>query len=171
MTHRKALTVSTVVALALTFLPSQVSAGSEHFGSIIAGLAVFGLLAAALDDIDDGKSTAKAHTRRPGDWHHGHRHRNHASAKPNVIDGRILSRDAPEHVGYRRKPLPDVCRRIVRSGGGHRTVYSAACLDLNYRHVSRLPERCERIVRTGREYLIVYGARCLSRDKWRVRLR
>lgn len=171
MTHRRAHTVSTVVALALTLLPAPVSADSEHFGRIIAGLAVFGLLAAALDDIDDGKSMAKAHARRPGGWHHGPRHRSHASAKPNVIDGRILPRNAPEHAGYRRKPLPDICRRTVRSGGGHRTVYSAACLDLNYRHVSRLPERCERIVRSAREYLIVYGARCLARDNWNVRLR
>ena len=171
MSHSKALTVSSVVALALTFLPAPVSADSEHFGKIIAGLAVFGLLAAALDDIDDGKSAANAQMRRPGHWHHGSRHRKHASRQSQAIDGQVLSRNLPEHMGYRRKPLPDSCRRIVRSGGGHRTVYSAACLDLNYRHVSRLPERCERIVRTAREYLIVYGARCLARDNWRVRLR
>lgn len=170
MTRSKALTVSTALALALTLLPAPVSADSEHFGKIIAGLAVFGLLAAALDDIDEGQSTAKADMRRPGHWHHGPRNGNHASAKPKVMDGRLLSRNLPEHLGYRRKALPDSCRRTVRSGGGHRTVYSAACLDLNYRHVSRLPERCERIVRTAREYVIVYGARCLARDNWRVRL-
>lgn len=171
MTHKKALTVSTVIALALTLLPAPVSADSEHFGKIITGLALFGLLAAALDDIDEGKATANAEMRRPGHRHHGPRHRSHASEKPKVIDGRILSRNLPEHMGYRRMPLPDSCRRTVRSGGRHRTVYSAACLDLNYRHVSRLPQRCERIVRTAREHLIVYGARCLARDNWRVRLR
>ena len=171
MTRRRALTVSTIVAVAMTLLPAPVSADSEHFGKIIAGLAVFGLLAAALDDIDEGKSTADAHMHRPHHRHHGPRNRDHFSAQPKVIDGRILSRNLPERMGYRRKPLPDRCRRTVRSGGGHRTVYSASCLDLNYRHVSRLPERCERIVRTARGYLVVYGARCLARDNWRVRLR
>ena len=171
MTHKKALTVSTVVALALTLLPAPASADSEHFGKILTGLAVFGLLAAALDDIDEPKRADNAQMRRPVHRHHGPRNRHHASAKPKVIDGRILSRDMPGHMGYRRKALPDSCRRIVNSGGAHRTVYSAACMDRNYRHASRLPEWCERIVRTARMDFIVYGARCLARDNWRVRMR
>ena len=171
MTHKKALTVSTVIALALTLLPAPASADSEDFGKILAGLAVFGLLAAALDDIDEPKSTANAQLRRPGHWHHRPRHRDHASRNSRVIDGQVLSRNMTRYMGYRGTPLPDNCRRIVKSRGGHRTVYSAACLDRNYRHASRLPESCERIVRTARKDLIVYGARCLARDNWRVRTR
>lgn len=166
MTHAKTRTVSTVVALALTLLPAPAAADSEHFGKILAGLAVFGLLAAALDDIDELESTTTTQTRRSG-----HGHRDHASRKAKVINGQILSRDATRFTGYRSAPLPDNCRRIVKSGGGHRPVYSATCLYRNYRHAARLPERCERIVRTARKDLIVYGARCLARDNWRVRTR
>lgn len=171
MTHARTRTVSTVVALALALLPAPATADSEHFGKILAGLAVFGLLAAALDDIDEWESTAKTQARRQGHGHHGPRHRDHASKKSKVINGQILSRDMPRFTGYRSAPLPDNCRRVVKSGGGRRTVYSAACLYRNYRHASRLPERCERIVRTARKDLIVYGARCLARDDWRVRTR
>ncbi|MXW85863.1 MAG: hypothetical protein F4103_18810 [Boseongicola sp. SB0673_bin_14] len=171
MTHAKTRTVSTVVALALTLSPAPATADSEHFGKILAGLAVFGLLAAALDDIDELESATKTQTRRAGHGHHGPRHRDHASKKSKVINGQILWRNGTGDHGYRSAPLPDKCRRTVISGGGHRTVYSAACLDRRYRHASRLPSRCERIVRTVRKDLIVYGARCLARDNWRVRMR
>ena len=171
MANRRALAASAVVALALTFPPIPVQADSEDFGKILAGLAVFGLLAAALDDMDDGVETTKPQSH----WKsHGRRNpdnRDHASRKPEVINGRILRRNPTGRYGYRNAPLPDRCRRIVHSRQGHRAVYLATCLDRKYRHASRLPERCERVVRTARKDLIVYGARCLAREDWRVRLR
>ncbi|MXY32622.1 MAG: hypothetical protein F4186_03850 [Boseongicola sp. SB0676_bin_33] len=171
MANRSALAASTFVALALTFPPVLARADSEDFGKILTGLAVFGLLATALDNIDHDAETDIVKTRRPPHGHHGFRNRHRPSSKAQALNGRILRRNPTGHHDYRSAPLPDRCRRIVHSGRGHRAVYSATCLDRKYRHASRLPEWCERIVRTARKDLIVYGARCLARENWRVRLR
>ncbi|MXX89023.1 MAG: hypothetical protein F4213_10725 [Boseongicola sp. SB0677_bin_26] len=171
MASRIALAASAVVALALTLPPAPVRADPDDFGRILAGLAMFGLLAVALDDIDDEAETAMVKKRWPPQGHHGFRNRHRPSSEAQVLNGRILRRNPAGLHDYRSMPLPDRCRRIVNSGHGHRAVYSATCLDRKYRHASRLPERCERIVRTARKDLIVYGARCLARESWRVRLR
>lgn len=171
MANRRALAASAVVALALTLPPVPAQAGSEDFGKILAGLAVFGLLAAALDDMDDMVETTKPQSRWKSHRRRNPSNRDDASRKSEVISGRILRRNPTGHYDYRSAPLPDRCWRIVHSRHGHRAVYSATCLDRKYRHVSRLPERCERVVRTARKDLVVYGARCLARENWRVRLR
>jgi len=70
--------------------------------------------------------------------------------------------------GFKRRPLPDQCLRIVDTRRGDRLVYGERCLNRTYRHADKLPTACTRYIRTNRGLRPVFGARCLAGDGWQV---
>lgn len=155
--------------IALAPVPAAAADG-EDLAKIIAGLAVAGIIAKAIDDRKDrkrAKSTATANQfPRFGSIEDRDRR---------VIDGRIRRYDEDDYRGgpkfgrgYKQQALPEQCLVTVETGRGDRLAYGAHCLDRLYRFADKLPRSCETVVRTPRGFRTVFGARCLARDGWRV---
>lgn len=167
-----AATAFAAAGIALT--PTPAAADGEDIAKIIAGLAVAGIVAKAIDDRRDRKRARQQAEQqaqsfgRFGDGS-GYYHNNRR-----VIDGNVRRYDPQQRrrqsfgPGYKRLALPDRCLRTVETARGDRRAYGARCLDRRFKHARKLPSHCETVVRTDRGFRTVYGARCLRRDGWNV---
>ena len=71
-----------------------------------------------------------------------------------------------------RPPLPAECLWVPRNGSKKQNaVFSARCLDRNYKASERLPRKCRTEVRTQRGYAHAYGAQCLRQRGFVMRRR
>ena len=159
MTRFSSLALSAVTALGLAVTPVPAAADGEDIAKALAGLAILGLIAKTVDDRRDRRKAASTQTH--SNWFDDRR----------VIDGDIRRIDKPRHSdrrGFKNRPLPDRCLRIVDTDRRDRLVYASRCLDRHYKHANRLPQACERLIRTPRGLREVYGVRCLRRDGWQV---
>jgi hypothetical protein len=166
------LTASALAAISLSLTPGTASADTDDLAKIIAGIAVVGIIAKAIDNRNDRKNNVYRDDAigagRLGRIDDGVRYDRYG--RP-IYDGR---RDRDNHKGpkdrrgYKKQALPRQCLSVIETPRGDRQVYSAQCLNRNYRFADKLPESCETVVRTSRGYRTVYGVRCLARDGWRV---
>ncbi|WP_413719076.1 hypothetical protein [Silicimonas sp. MF1-12-2] len=170
MNRFAALAVGVVAAAGIAFTPAPAAAADgKDIAKIIAGIAVVGIIAKAIDDRKDRKEASRAATGTDfGRLGSGDDRRR-------TIDGTIrpYHRDQDRHGpkpgrGYKQLALPEQCLVTVETGRGDRLAYGARCLDRRYKFASKLPQSCETVVRTPRGFRTVYGARCLARDGWRV---
>ena len=162
------LATAAIAAASIALTPNQASADGDDIAKIIAGLAVAGIFAKAIDNRKDRKEAeraAAAEASRYGRTYDGRR----------IIEGTIepyrlndVQRGPKFNRGYKQLALPDRCLRTVETARGDRLAYGARCLDRRYRHADKLPRSCETVVRTPRGFRTVYGARCLRRDGWVV---
>lgn len=167
MTRFARFLVAGLAALNIALAPTVASArpDGEDIAKTLAGLAVLGIIATAVDKRKDRRREAVTSDDRT---HYGSFDDRRGTR---IIDGTISrpgDRGPKAGRGYKQTQLPDRCLREVDTARGDRLVYGARCLNRNYKHASKLPERCERYVRTDRGLRTVYGARCLARDGWRV---
>lgn len=167
------LAATAFAAAGIALTPAPAAADGDDIAKIIAGLAVAGIVAKAIDDRRDRKRARREAEQRAqsfgrfgdgkGIHHDGRR----------VIDGKIRRHDREDRrarfgPGFKRVALPDRCLLTVETARGDRLAYGARCLNRHYRHASKLPTDCETVVRTPRGFRTVYGARCLKRDGWQV---
>ena len=159
-----------LAATSISLAPTPAAADAEDVAKIIAGLAVAGIIAKAIDDRKDRKraATATEYSR------FGSRYDNYYDGR-RTIDGTIrpyhqddYKRGPKSKRGYKKHALPKRCLLTVDTGRGSRLAYGARCLDRRYKFASKLPRRCETVVRTPRGFRTVFGARCLRRDGWQV---
>ncbi|MCV6594454.1 MAG: hypothetical protein OIF48_15990 [Silicimonas sp.] len=158
MTRIKTLSTAAIAALGLALTPVPAAADGQDLAKALAGLAVIGLIAKAVDDRRDRKKAARL---GQIESHDGRR----------VLQGELYrpGTRAPEpRHNARHFALPDQCIRVVQGGGRDRLVYGARCLQRRYQHSADLPQWCERDLRTDRGLRRVFAARCLARDGWRV---
>ena len=163
--------IAVAAALGVLAAPVPAAADGEDIAKIIAGLAVAGIVAKAIDDRRDRKrEEATRNAQSFGNLGGGIRHDGRR-----VIDGTIRPYGRQEGdrwpelgPGYKRLALPDRCLLTVSTDRGDRLAYGAHCLEQRYRHAGKLPQACETVVRTPRGFRTVYGARCLARDGWQV---
>lgn len=147
-------------SLSLAFTPVTASAGSngEDLAKALAGLAVLGIVAKAIDDRKDRRKRRRA--AKP----------NHGSIEqqplPKIIDGEI--RRPGDRLSYKDHPLPDRCLRVVDTAKGAQEVYAGQCLNRRYAYAHKLPQHCERLVRTYDGLRTVYASRCLASKGWLV---
>ena len=161
MKRISSLAMSAVTALGLALTPMPAAADGEDIAKALAGIVVLGLIAKSVDDRRDRNEVARSET------FYG---RNTLDDR-RVIDGEIRWIDRPhqsKRQGFKKRPLPERCLRIVDTGRRDRLVYGKRCLQRNFKFSRKLPEACKRLVRTDRGLRTVYGARCLRRDGWRV---
>ncbi|KUP95009.1 hypothetical protein [Tritonibacter horizontis] len=145
--HRKfiALILATSVAVAgVSAAPAR--ADSQDVGKIIAGLAVLGLIGAAIHD------------------HNKDRHRPpHVTPKPQP-----KPKPKPLPPSVRRYDLPAQCLRTVRAWGQDRSVLGARCLRHTYRHASDLPDACFVQLDNRHQQVRGYNPVCLQRRGYRL---
>lgn len=157
-----ALSGLTALSLSLAPLPAAAAPDGEDIAKALAGLAVLGIIATAVNDRDKRRSSQTVRTIpvQPYDSIEGSR----------VIEGEIRRPGdrTTRHNGVRRVALPDRCVRIVSTSRGDRTVYGARCLQRDFIYVNHLPASCKVQVRTNNRIRHAYGARCLRRDGWQV---
>ena len=165
MTRFSSFALSAVTALGLSVAPAPASADSNDVAKVLAGLAVIGILAKVADDRRDRRKVNNQ-TYYPDygsvDNYSGRR----------AVEGELRRIDKPRRStqrGYKKRPLPDRCLRVLDNNRGRdRLVYASRCLNRTYQHAKKLPDHCQRFIRTSRGTRTVYGSRCLSRDGWRV---
>ena len=159
-----------LAATGISLAPAPAAADSDDIAKIIAGLAVAGIIAKAIDDRNDRKRSATA-----SDFGRFGDRNDHYYDGRRTIDGTIRPyhrddrRKGPKFGrGYKKRALPERCLLRVKTSHGSHLAYGQRCLNRNYKFASKLPERCETVVRTRRGFRTVFGARCLRRDGWRV---
>ena len=170
MNRLASIAAAALAAAGIAFAPAPAAADADDIAKIIAGIAVAGIIAKAIDDRKDRKRAARASTSNDFPRFGSIEDRNRR-----VIDGRIrpYHRDDDRHGpkfgrGYKRQALPEQCLLTVETARGDRLAYGARCLDRRFKFADKLPRACETAVRTPRGFRNVYGARCLARDGWRV---
>ena len=149
-----------------TSTPTPTKADSDDLAKALAGIAAVAIIARAIDDRNDRKSKKTVGAGRLGPIERGYSYDTRR-----VIDGTIrpYHRQGPKpRRGFKRRPLPQNCLRVVETDRGDRLAYGSRCLNRNFGFASRLPQSCETVVRTPRGFRAVYGARCLRRDGWNV---
>ena len=164
-----------IAALGIALTPNIAQAqDGEDIGKIIAGLAVAGIIAKALDDRDDGTTAASSVILGSPDFNR-YRNSNSYSNSRRVIEGRVRPYEREHHnrwprlgKDFKREPLPRSCLVTVRTSEGVRLAYGARCLNQKFDYANRLPSSCQIGVRSRYGYRLVYGSRCLGRDGWRV---
>ncbi len=159
-------TLAIAAAFGIALTPAPAAADRSDIAKIIAGLAVAGIVAKAIDDRKDRKRANSAQITQPRYNSFDNRHGGIS------IDG-TLRRPGEQPVlrgnrGYKNYALPDQCLRILDTSRGDRRVYGSRCLQRNYAFANKLPRGCAIQVRTDRGNRTVYGRRCLSRDGWQV---
>ena len=158
------LTAAALAAIGITLAPAPAAADGEDIAKIIAGLAVAGIVAKAIDNRRERKSTVATHGSFGNRYIDGRR----------MIDGEVHryyregNRGPKAGRGYKKHALPERCLRWVETSRGKRLAYGQRCLNRHYKFANKLPETCETVIRTSRGFRAVYGARCLRRDGWRV---
>lgn len=180
---RTTLTAMTAaVSLALSGVTAPAAAGpdEETLAKILAGAALLGITAHIANNRAENRRehnererrrTRQAEVGRAEISRRGPLIRNverDRHGRP-IIEGTIVGRHGPKAGrGYKRNPLPALCRVTVDTPRGDREGYLSHCLDRHYHFASKLPRRCEVLVRTDRGLRGVYGERCLARDGWRT---
>ncbi len=166
MSRIRNIALSTATAFSLALTPAPVAADSSDVAKVLAGIAILGIAAKVIDDRRDRRETvtsSRVLNQRFGTIDGDRR----------IIDGEFRRYGEPtrraKHRGYKKRPLPDRCLRIVENNRGReRLVYGDRCLDRYYKFAAKLPDRCRILVRTDRRVRAVFGSRCLARDGWRV---
>ncbi len=159
--------VAGATALGLIFTPITASAGPDRddIAKALAGLVILGITAKAIDNRNDRRDRARSVSRQP-DFRAIEQPQNRR-----IIEGQLRRPgdfSARVDQGFKRRPLPDQCLRIVDTRRGDRLVYGERCLNRTYRHADKLPTACTRYIRTNRGLRPVFGARCLAGDGWQV---
>lgn len=160
------LTLAIAAAFGIALAPAPAAADNNDVAKIIAGLAIAGIVAKAIDDRKDRKAANNAQI-----FQHDRFRSFDEPRRGRIVDGTLRHRDQPRlgtNRGYKRYALPDQCLRILNTARGDRRVYGNRCLQRNYTFANKLPRDCAIRVRTDRGTRVVYGSRCLSRDGWRV---
>lgn len=159
-----ALSVATAASLAVTPIPATAGPDGEDIARALAGLAVLGIVASAVNNRDKKRKQQAATSNLPlGTYGSIDNHRGNR-----IIHGDLRRPGHGSRQSVKQKRLPDQCLLIVDTNRGARYVYGNRCLNRNYQYAGQLPRNCLREVRTSRGVRTVYGARCLASDGWRV---
>lgn len=145
--HRKFIAIVLAAALAITGVSSAPAQAGNDVGKVVAGLAVLGILGAALHEHNTRdrhrESVTRPHHPRPG--------------KP---------RPLPPRVG--RYDLPAQCVKHFPNFKNGRNLVARSCLNRNYNHTRSLPQTCKVTFWNGRKNRTAYNPRCLNQHGYRL---
>ncbi len=145
--HRKFIAFVLATSLAITGFSAAPARADEDVAKIIAGLAVLGLLGAAINR---------------------DRHRSDyvARAPTNPVIVHPQPRPLPPRVA--RYDLPGKCLRNFPAFRGGRNLMGQKCLQKHYRHARALPQQCRVTFWNGRRHKNAFKPRCLRQNGYRI---
>ena len=152
--HRKFIAFVLATSIAITGLSAAPARANEDVAKIIAGLAVLGILGAAINrDRHRNNYVARSATNpvivqplRP-----------HVHPKPRPLPPRVARYD-----------LPGKCLRYFPAFRDGRNLMGQHCLRNNYRHVKALPQQCRVAFWNGRRHETAFKPRCLRQNGYRI---
>lgn len=162
---RKLISLTAAAAIATAGLSAPARADGEDIAKIIAGIALLGIIAKAVED--DDRDVAPPPTRYPTYGYTPPRY-----APPRYVPPRYIP---PRHVPARPVPprvtrydLPGACLRSYEVNRKTIRLFGANCLRKNYAYASSLPYACQFQFSTRQGSHTGYEPLCLRERGYRV---
>ena len=150
--HRKFIAFVLATSIAITGFSTAPARADEDVAKIIAGLAVLGILGAAINKSRHQTTTVTRHVVTPA---------------PVVVPTYPRPRPLPPRIA--RYDLPGKCLRKYPAFQGGSNLVGQNCLNNNYRHnVNSLPQQCRITFWDGRHHKNAFKPRCLRRNGYRI---
>jgi hypothetical protein len=146
--HRKFIAVILAAALAITGASSGPARAGDDFGKVVAGLAVLGILGAAIHD-HNTRDRRRGTVTRP--------HRPNPTPHPRPLPPR-----------FGRYDLPAQCVKYFPNFRNGKNLVARGCLKRNYNQVRSLPQSCKVTFWNGRKNRTAYKPRCLNKHGYRL---
>lgn len=148
--HRKFIALILSLSLAVTGFSAVPARADEDVAKVIAGLALLGIIGAAINDRRDDHRPAVTHN-RPNHGHGGQGYGNR-----------------PLPSGVARYDVPAQCLRVFPRYSQSQKLLGQGCLRKNYRHANRLPHSCKVTFWNGRKHKTGYRPGCLRKNGYRL---
>ena len=157
--HRKFIALIVAASIAITGFSAAPARADEDVAKFIAGMALLGILGAAINDArkDDRHVTrtyTPPHNHRHGPKYHTHnRHGGHVKPLPPSV---------------RRYDLPAHCVRYFPRYSHNYPLAGKGCLDRNYGQTHKLPTACKVTFWNGKHHRTGFKPGCLKRHGYRM---
>lgn len=146
--HRKFIAFVLATSIAITGFSAAPARADDDVAKFIAGLAVLGILGAAINKHD--------------------RRNDHVTRAPSnpVYTPPRRTRPLPQRVA--RYDLPGKCLRHYHTFRKGQNLLGQGCLNKHYRHAKALPQQCRVTFWNGRRHKNAFKPRCLKRNGYRI---
>lgn len=144
--HRKFIALILAVSMAITGISSAPAHAGNDVGKVVAGLAVLGILGAALHQ-HNTRDRRREQVTRPY----------HPQPTPRPLPPRVSRYD-----------LPAQCVKYFPNFRNGRSLVTRNCLQRNYGHVNALPQSCKVTFWNGQRNRTAYKPRCLNSHGYRL---
>jgi len=155
--HRKFIAFVLATSVAIAGFSAAPARADEDVAKIIAGLAVLGILGAAINRNRHKETYVSRSTTNPVIVQPQRPRRPHAHPKPRPLPPR-----------FTRYDLPGKCLRNFPAFQDGRNLMGQKCLQKNYRHATSLPQQCRVTFWNGRRHKNAFKPRCLRRNGYRI---
>ncbi|MFT4959894.1 MAG: hypothetical protein ACI92Z_000971 [Paracoccaceae bacterium] len=154
--HRKFITLIIAAAIAVTGFSAPAHAGNKDVIKALAGLAILGVIGAAIHDSNKNQPVVSRRNTHPD--YRVPPHRRHGDVKP---------RPMPKHVS--RLILPGSCLRSFEMGRGKKTrVLGRQCMHKTYGFTQNLPRACAQKIWSPKGVRRGFNVSCLKSEGYRV---
>lgn len=159
--HRKFIALILSLSLAITGISAAPARADEDVAKVLAGVALLGILGAAINDARHQDRYTAPVTTPP----HGHGYPQHG-AHPHHGRPHHGSRPLPFRVA--RYDLPAQCVRYFPRYSRSHTLVGENCLRRQYRYESALPQACRVTFWNGHKHRSGYKPTCLQNRGYRL---
>ncbi|MDC0659140.1 hypothetical protein N6L27_14135 [Leisingera sp. SS27] len=159
--HRKFIALIVAAAIAITGFSAAPARADNDVAKILGGLALLGILGAAIKHSRDKDDHAVTRTYNPPQNHSHNRHRHQGR---NRHGGHV--KPLPQSV--RRYDLPAHCVRYFPRYSSNYPLAAKGCLDRNYGYTHKLPQVCKVTFWNGKHNRTGYKPGCLKKHGYRM---
>ncbi|AHD02501.1 hypothetical protein [Leisingera methylohalidivorans] len=159
--HRKFIALIVAASIAITGFSAAPARADEDVAKFIAGMALLGILGAAINDArkDDDHTVTRTYNPPRGHGHGDHRHNSHKRYGGHV---------KPLPPRLHRYDLPAQCVRYFPRYSRNYPLAGKGCLDRNYGYTQNLPRACKVTFWNGNRNHTGYKPRCLNQHGYRM---
>lgn len=160
--HRKFIALIVAVSIAITGFSAAPARADEDVAKILGGLALLGILGAAIKHSRDKDDHTVTHNYAPPPHNHshgGHKHRGYGRDDRHV-------KPLPPRV--RRYDLPSQCLKYFPRYSRNHPLVGKGCLERSYGHTKALPQSCRVTFWNGKRHRTGYKPGCLNSHGYRL---
>ncbi|WP_264211681.1 hypothetical protein [Leisingera thetidis] len=159
--HRKFIALVVAASIAITGFAAAPARADEDVAKILGGLALLGIIGAAIKHSRDDDRVVTRHYTPPPQSHSygGHKHQGH-----NRHGGHVK----PLPPSVRRYNLPSHCLKYFPSYSRNHALVGKGCLERNYGYSKSLPQSCRVTFWNGKRHRTGYKPGCLNSHGYRL---